>query len=161
VPVKGFDILLDALARAPARAMPWHWHHIGEGSQQGELVGRVRDLGLEDRVTFLGRRSNAALVDWYRAADLLVLPSRSEGVPNVLMEAMACGLPFVASAVGGVPEIAPDADWCVPPEDPDALSTAIAAALRGRPEVPITVRDRASGLRTIIGALELARGIAA
>ncbi|MGE0347530.1 MAG: glycosyltransferase [Gemmatimonadales bacterium] len=161
VPVKGVDVLVDALASAPARQGSWQWVHIGEGAQRDELERRIRVAGIADRTTFVGRQPNAALPEWYRAADLLVLPSRSEGVPNVLMEAMACGLPFVASAVGGVPEIAPDPSWCVPPDDAAALSVAVAAALAGRPIAPAHVPDRETGLQTVIGALELARAVAA
>ena len=66
------------------------------------------------------------LPDWYRAADLTVLPSVSEGVPNVLLESIACGTPFVASRVGGIPEIAsPGIDRLVAPGDPLELADAI------------------------------------
>jgi len=70
------------------------------------------------------------LPDWYRAADLTVLPSRSEGLPNVLRESLACRTPFVASNVGGIIEIAdPGSSLLVPPEDHSALADAIAQAL--------------------------------
>jgi glycosyltransferase involved in cell wall biosynthesis len=73
------------------------------------------------------------LADWYRAADLFVLPSRSEGVPNVLLEASACGCPWVASRVGGISEIAHlGQSRLVPPDDPHALAAAIRDSL-GRP----------------------------
>ena len=68
------------------------------------------------------------LPDWYRAANVVVLPSRSEGVPNVLMEAIACGIPFVASEVGGIPEIAHlGTSRLVPSGNPTALASALAA----------------------------------
>jgi glycosyltransferase involved in cell wall biosynthesis len=75
-----------------------------------------------------------ALPDWYRAADLTVLPSLSEGIPNVLLESMASGTPFVATSVGGIPEIAAEGiDFLVPPRNPLALADAIAAGLmRGK-----------------------------
>ena len=68
-------------------------------------------------------------------ADVFVLPSLSEGSPNALLEAMACGLPIVATRVGGVPEIAVDGETAllVPPEDPVALARAIDRLLRDRP----------------------------
>jgi glycosyltransferase involved in cell wall biosynthesis len=73
------------------------------------------------------------LPDWYRAADLFVLPSRSEGVPCVLLEAMACGTPFVATHVGGIPEVAHlGTGRLVPAEDPDALAQAIHVQLEQR-----------------------------
>ena len=82
------------------------------------------------RVTFAGPKLHDELPDWYRAADLTVLPSRSEGLPNVLRESLACGTPFVASNVGGINEIAdPRFGLLVPPEDPEALADAIAQAL--------------------------------
>jgi glycosyltransferase involved in cell wall biosynthesis len=82
------------------------------------------------RVTFVGYVPHADLPDWYRAADLTVLPSRSEGIPNVLLESIACGTPFVASRVGGIPEVAdPLVDRLVAPGDRDALASAIIHAL--------------------------------
>jgi glycosyltransferase involved in cell wall biosynthesis len=71
------------------------------------------------------------LPNWYRSADLVVLPSNSEGVPNVLVEAAACGIPFVATRVGGIPEIAHlSAGELVPPGDPAALAGAMEPWLR-------------------------------
>jgi glycosyltransferase involved in cell wall biosynthesis len=84
----------------------------------------------------LGARRQEDLPDWYRAADVFVLPSHSEGVPNVLLEATACGTPCVASRVGGVPEISDRGDIrMVPPDDPAALAGAIREVLasRGKP----------------------------
>ena len=95
---------------------------------RGTLQKRVAELRLSEMIPFVGGVGQAQLGDWYRAADLTVLPSRSEGIPNVLRESQACGTPFVASRVGGIAEIA-DArtDRLVPPEDPTALANAIEA----------------------------------
>ncbi len=108
VAVKGIDILLDALAQTSDA--PWHLTVIGDGPDRQALERRATSLGIGKRVTFVGRVAHDELGDWYRAADLLALPSRSEGVPNVLLEALACGTPYVATAVGGVAEITPDAE---------------------------------------------------
>jgi glycosyltransferase involved in cell wall biosynthesis len=77
-------------------------------------------------------------------------------VPNVLLEGLACGLPFVATAVGGVPEIAPDPSWCVAAEDPVALAGALATALADPPEVHAAVPGHAEGIAAVTEALELA-----
>lgn len=79
------------------------------------------DLGIEEQVRFAGSRPHEELPLWYRAAHCLIVPSRSEGVPNVLLEATACGTPWVATRVGGVLEVAPTS-MTVPPEDPAALA---------------------------------------
>jgi glycosyltransferase involved in cell wall biosynthesis len=135
-PVKGVDILLDACARLPEGVGPWELHIIGNGEMRDRLA-RQAAAGLGERVRFHGSQSHADLPDWFRAADLFVLASRSEGIPNVLLEAASCGTPFVASAVGGSPEIAHlGASRLGPPEDPPALAAAIVAALNNPPPQP-------------------------
>jgi glycosyltransferase involved in cell wall biosynthesis len=106
VPVKGLDVLLDALASVQHRRQPFQCALIGDGPLRDSLRSRAETLGLSSRLRFLGARPLLELPSWYRAADVVVLPSRSEGVPNVLLEAAACGAPFIASRVGGIPEIA-------------------------------------------------------
>jgi glycosyltransferase involved in cell wall biosynthesis len=154
VAVKGLDVLVSALSRPELSGLEWTWVHLGDGDQRTALSRAVESAGLGGRVRFPGRQPHARLVDWFRAADLQLLPSRSEGVPNVLLEGLACGLPFVASAVGGVPEIAPDQAWCVPPDDPAAMARAIAAALADPRSVAADVPGRREGIATVTGALE-------
>ena len=99
--------------------------------QRASLRGLAARLGLGSAVVFAGPRSQAELADWYRAADVTVLPSLSEGIPNVLLESLACGTPFVASDVGGVREIdgGPTCDL-VPPGQPAPLAAALERQLR-------------------------------
>jgi glycosyltransferase involved in cell wall biosynthesis len=86
---------------------------------------------------FAGVVQHGDLPDWYRAADVTVLPSRSEGVPNVLLESTACGTPFVASDVGGIAEVAdPLLDRLVPAEHADALAKAITEVAGVRATTP-------------------------
>jgi glycosyltransferase involved in cell wall biosynthesis len=130
VPVKGLDVLLEACRLLAGEVGPWQLHLIGGGPLESQLRCLARAHGLEDRVAFHGPIAHGELPDWFRAADLFVLASRSEGVPNVLLEAAACGLPYVASRVGGIPEIAGlGASRLVPAEQPAALAAAIAAML--------------------------------
>ncbi|MGO8746017.1 MAG: glycosyltransferase [Thermoguttaceae bacterium] len=130
VPVKGIDVLVDACALLKARAVDFHLALVGYGPMEGELRKRCAALAVEDRTTFVGPVSPRDLADWYRAADITVLPSRSEGIPNVLLESIACGTPFVASNVGGIAEIAtPGIDTLVRPNDPAALADAIEQSL--------------------------------
>lgn len=96
-----------------------------------DLRASARRLGLEDHILIVGPRPHSELPRWFNAADLFVLPTRSEGCPNVLLEALACALPVVASRVGGVPEIVRDGvDGILPPHgDRAALRNALLAAL--------------------------------
>lgn len=124
IEAKGVVELIDALARmhtADTRLVM-----IGDGAAEARVDERVAALGLDARVMRPGRLPHHQLVRWMCAADVLVLPSHGEGVPNVVLEAMACGRPVVATEVGGIPEVLPDsAGLLVPPGDPARLAAAL------------------------------------
>jgi glycosyltransferase involved in cell wall biosynthesis len=141
VPVKGIDVLLHAVALVRRAHEHLRLCLVGDGASRGKLKELAASLGVDAVVNFVGAVDQARLPDWYRAADLTILASRSEGVPNVLRESLACGTPFVATRVGGVHELdLGGANRLVPPEDPAALAEAIDAALKvpRRPEGAIT-----------------------
>jgi glycosyltransferase involved in cell wall biosynthesis len=141
---KGLTHLLDALAQlAPAREL--RLDLVGEGDEHNVLQARARSLGLDGAVTFHGERPKEQVAELMRAADLFVLPSLYENLPCVLIESLASGLPFVASDVGGVPELVDGSGgWLVGPGDPHALATAIATALDQRDRIdPEALADRA------------------
>lgn len=124
---KGIDILLRALALIPGRFN--RAIVVGDGPARRGLELLSRELGLTDRVEFRG--TSRQVPELLATARLFVLSSRYEGMPNALLEAMAQGLPAVATAVGGVAEIMTDGETgvIVPPEDPEALARAIAGLL--------------------------------
>jgi teichuronic acid biosynthesis glycosyltransferase TuaC len=130
IPIKGIDVLLEAMSRLTAGPGDVKLYLVGDGTGRRDLEALTKRLELESVVRFVGKVDQTELPDWYRAADLTVLASRSEGVPNVLRESLACGTPFVATSVGGVNEIAAGtACRLVPAEDPVALADAIVASL--------------------------------
>jgi glycosyltransferase involved in cell wall biosynthesis len=98
---------------------------VGDGPDRPRLERLTRELGCADTVVFAGLTPNVA--PFYQLADVFVLPSLSEGSPNVLLEAMAAGLPIVATDVGGIPEIVADGvnALLVPPRDVEALACAV------------------------------------
>ncbi len=146
LPVKAIDVLLEACRRAQ-NGTRFRLFIIGDGPLRVTLERLAARLGIADRVRFLGILPQQQLPDWYRAADLFVLPSHSEGVPNVLLEASACGTRYVASKVGGIPEIAHlGAAQLTPPGDPAALAEAIRESLsqsKRRPEAAPRRREEA------------------
>lgn len=105
---KGHDLLLEALARLRARGNDVRLDVVGGGSKHELLVRLARDLGVDAHVRFLGHVETPQQIrDILDAADLFAMPSRTEGVPRALIEAMARGLPCIGSNVGGIPELLP------------------------------------------------------
>lgn len=137
---KGLDDLLHALAKLPPQ-LHWTFTHIGGGPLLGRLAVTARSLGIAGRVSWLGPKSHAAVLDAYRSADIFALPCRisrdgdRDGLPNVLMEAQSQKLPCISTAVSGIPELIDDGvtGLLVPPRDrrklADALSRLIADPL--------------------------------
>jgi peptidoglycan/xylan/chitin deacetylase (PgdA/CDA1 family) len=126
VPVKGLNILVQACADLRKRGRDFHLYLAGDGPLRPRLESEVATRGLADSVTFTGSIRHEQLADWYRAVDATVMASYSEGIPNVLRESLACGTPFVATRVGGIPEIANgQSARLVPPGDSSALAEAI------------------------------------
>jgi glycosyltransferase involved in cell wall biosynthesis len=121
IPVKGADVMLEALAQlpdVPSTAI------LGDGAERRRLERMAAALGLERRVRFHGQVDDAPSL--FPAFNVFVMSSRSEGTPMALLEAIAAGLPVVATAVGGVPDvIGPGEGLLVPPEQPTALARAI------------------------------------
>jgi len=109
VPLKGIDRLIDAMALM--RDANAKLYVIGEGPERVALETRIAKHGLTDRVLLIGSRPQAELAEWYSAADLFCLASHREGCPNVVIEALACGLPVVAADVGGVGELVSKPDY--------------------------------------------------
>ena len=134
VEIKGLDVLLAAAERLYQHQLDLRIYLVGEGPLRSALERACKERQLNGAVSFVGPVLPEDLPDWYRAADYTVLPSRSEGVPNVLRESLACGTPFVASRVGGIPELARDpANRLVTPNDPKSLADALAEVLQ-RPQ---------------------------
>ena len=129
-PEKGVASFLKAAARVALRFPEANFVVAGDGPLRRELVAMVESLNLKKRVHFLGFRSDASAL--MRSLDVLAVPSLTEGSPLVTLEAMAAGVPVVASAVGGIPDqIRHDKEGLlVPPGDTGALGDALLALLR-------------------------------
>jgi teichuronic acid biosynthesis glycosyltransferase TuaC len=137
---KGHDVIISAMPRVLQRFPRAHLYVIGEGEERARLSRLIAELGVENFVTLQGAVANELLPPWYNASDLLVLASHREGWPNVILEAMACGAPVVATNVGGVAEILTRSDLgrVSPertPEDIASLAIDILANPPSREEV--------------------------
>jgi len=129
-PEKGVANFLEAAARVSRISPEARFVVVGDGPLREELLGFAKRGALRERVRFLGYRADArALVG---LLDVLVVPSLTEGSPLIVLEAMAAGVPVVASAVGGIPDQVRHGEegLLVPPDDPDALAETLGTLLR-------------------------------
>jgi glycosyltransferase involved in cell wall biosynthesis len=124
---KGTAELLDAFTRLARISAEARLVVVGSGPELPALRRRLIEQGVGDRVVFAGLRSPEEVARWLQAGDAFVLASHNEGLPNAVLEAMATGLPVVATDVGGTREAVVDAvsGVLVPPRDSDALTTAM------------------------------------
>lgn len=154
-PRKGHDIPIRALAELPdVRLMI-----AGSGPDLKKLQDLATQVGVADRVTFLGPIPQTALAQYYNAADVLVLASSREGWANVLLESMACGTPVIASNVWGTPEVvnAPEAGLLMAERTPASLATSVRLLRANYPDHSATRRyaERFSWDDTTQGQLDL------
>jgi len=136
---KGFDEVLDALADLVREDPTLVYLIAGDGSDRDRLERKVRGLGLQEHVRFTGMVAEAEKADHFRLADAYVMPSRGEGFGFVFLEALACGIPVVASKADGGREAVRNGELgvLVDPEDPEDVKHGIREALRmRRGEVP-------------------------
>jgi teichuronic acid biosynthesis glycosyltransferase TuaC len=160
LPVKGFPQLIEAVAGMPGDDGKTHVYVVGEGPEEGSYRAEMARRGVAERFTFLGKRDHAELVKWLGACDLLTLPSVREGRPNVVIEALACGRPVVATRVGGIPELVSDGEngYLFPYGDVDAYREALERAL-GRAWEPDAIAASVAGLSWDATAEQLARSL--
>jgi len=127
LPIKGCIYLIKALAIINEKSVDFYLYIIGDGPEMVYLKNTAIELKIEQYVKFIGSRPHVEIPDWLNASDLLCLPSLDEGHPNIVLEALACGIPVVASRVGGIPEIIKSAEegLLVAPKDSLSISNAI------------------------------------
>jgi glycosyltransferase involved in cell wall biosynthesis len=130
-PKYGIDVLIESLPRVFSYHPSVEVDIAGEGPQREALQRRIADLGIEDRVHLHGQIAHADVPAFLRSLSIFVNPSRQESFGVAAAEAQACGLPVVATNVGGLPEVVLDGKTgaLVPPEDPEALASTLAAFL--------------------------------
>ncbi|MCA9076403.1 MAG: glycosyltransferase [Planctomycetaceae bacterium] len=132
VEVKRLDVLIETAALLQARGRDFTLALVGDGPERSKVEALASERRLQDRVLFTGAVAPDSLGVWYRAANVTVLSSESEGLPNVLRESLACGTPFVSTRVGSIAEIADERySVLVLPQSPDALAEGIEDVLDG------------------------------
>jgi glycosyltransferase involved in cell wall biosynthesis len=122
---KGLDLAMRALGGL--KDLNWEWRIVGDGPQMESLRLLARELVIDNRVFFLGWQSHEQLINSYKEANLLLFPSRHEGMPNVVLEGMASGLPVIASRIAGSEELVLDGEtgFLFPNEDVDSLRVVL------------------------------------
>jgi glycosyltransferase involved in cell wall biosynthesis len=145
-PVKGIDILIEAIASLHQTGRRISATIVGHGPEEAALRGQAARLGLAGHIHFTSAMPARRAFSLGR---LMVVPSRSESLPYIVLEAAGAGIPLVSTRVGGIPEIfGPQSSCLISPESPEALAAAIAAAL----DDPAAMQDAARSLRERVRA---------
>jgi glycosyltransferase involved in cell wall biosynthesis len=152
--VKDYPTLLRAVGVLHGRGIPCRTIIAGEGEERATLQQLATDLSIRDRVILTGKRDDVP--ELLNTFDVFALPSLHEGMPNAVMEAMACGIPVVATRVGGVPELITDGltGFLTTPRDAGALADVLTSLARDR---HLRRRVGAAGRERILGQFTLDR----
>jgi colanic acid/amylovoran biosynthesis glycosyltransferase len=141
---KGFALLISAIAQAVPDLPGLHLTLVGDGPLRAALQAQSARLNLQNHVTFAGWQDESGVRAALAAATALISPSFAEGLPVVVMEAMAAGRPVLATAIAGLPElVTPDVGWLVPAGDAAALATAIRTLAATKPSSLTSLGDAA------------------
>jgi glycosyltransferase involved in cell wall biosynthesis len=163
-PYKGQIFLVQACAALMQRGIPFHCQIVGGGDLHAALENAIHEYGLEGHVELLGARTQTEVSHFLQAANCYVQPSivtptgKMEGIPVALMEAMASGIPVVATAISGVPELVRPGEtgWLVTPENADALADALTDIYQN----PAEASHRAElGQRWVLEEFELSSNV--
>jgi len=141
---KGFDTIIEALQYLPENVK---FVAVGDGEDEPKLRDLVKELNLRQRVIFTGRVDRSVVTLYRKACDIFVAPSRSEGLGNAFVSALASRIPLVTSGVGGIADYAIDGEtaWVVPPEDPKRLAEKILEVI-ANPEKAKEISERARNM---------------
>lgn len=145
---KGFSLLVEAMSLAATTHPDMHLTLVGDGPLRADLEAAIAANGLSEKITLAGWQDEAGVKRALAEAQALVLPSFAEGLPMVVMEAMAAGRPVIATAIAGVPElvVSGETGWIIPAGDAVVLAEAIAALARTPHQMLVTMgsaaRDR-------------------
>jgi 1,4-alpha-glucan branching enzyme len=134
---KGVQHLIEAMPAIVASFPDVSLQIVGEGNLSDELAALCRSLGVHEHVEFLGYVPHEQLPELYQRAELFVQPSFYEGMSNTVLEAMACGLPIIATGEGGREELLCDNSLMAPYDDPTALAEGVAALLSNPEKVAV------------------------
>lgn len=146
---KGFPLLVEAMAQAAPALPGLHLTLAGDGELRGRIEAAIAARHLGSRITLTGWQDEAGVRAALRAAHALILPSFAEGLPVVLMEAMAAGRPVIATAIAGVPElVTPDVGWLVPAGDAELLAQAI-LRVAAQPDAALAAMGQAAYARVL------------
>ncbi|WP_091736607.1 glycosyltransferase family 4 protein [Marininema mesophilum] len=143
--VKGLHVLIDAFARLAAQDDQVNLYLVGSGPLQGELQSQAREAGISNQIHFIGRRSHEEIPMWINSCDVVALTSLSEGLPSIIMEAMGCGKPVVATDVGGISEVLQHrrTGFLVKPERPEEMAQCLSILLAENEGLAYDMGERA------------------